>query len=60
MTYYYGEDARGEWRWHLKAANNRIIAVSGEGYKNEADCTDAIVLVKSAKDAPVKLMEKGE
>jgi uncharacterized protein YegP (UPF0339 family) len=54
ITYYYWKDARGEWRWHLKAANHRILATSGEGYQNEQDCLDAITLVKSAKEAPVK------
>lgn len=58
MTYYYGKDARGEWRWHLKAANNRIIANSGEGYQNEKDCLDAIQLVKGSKDAPVKKVDR--
>ena len=24
--------AAGEWRWRVKAANNRILAESGEGY----------------------------
>jgi uncharacterized protein len=58
MTYYYGKDARGEWRWHLKAANNEIIATSGEGYQNEKDCVDAIALVKGSKDAPVKKVDR--
>lgn len=58
MTYYYGPDARGEWRWHLKAANNKIIATSGEGYRNEQDCLAAINLVKGSKDAPVKKVDR--
>ncbi len=58
MTYYYGKDARGEWRWHLKAANHRIIADSGEGYHNEKDCLDAIALVKGSKDAPVTKVDR--
>lgn len=58
MTYYYGKDVRGEWRWHLKAENNRIIAVSGEGYQNERDCLEAIALVKGSKDAPVKKVDR--
>lgn len=44
----------GQWRWRLRAANNKIIADSGEGYNNEADCLAGINLVKSSKDAPVK------
>lgn len=58
MTYEYGKDARGEWRWHLKGANHRILATSGEGYRNEGDCLDAITLVKSSKDAPVKKVDR--
>jgi len=32
------QDQAGEWRWRLKAANGRIVADSGEGYGNQADC----------------------
>lgn len=53
MTYYYWKSATGEWRWHVKAANNEIIA-QGEGYKNEADCLAAIELIKKSSSAPVK------
>jgi len=53
MTYYY-KDTKGEWRWRLKASNGRIIADSGEGYKNEQDCLDDINRVKGSADAPVK------
>jgi uncharacterized protein YegP (UPF0339 family) len=54
MTYYYWKDAAGEWRWHLKAGNNRIIATSGEGYQREEDCIKAINLVRSSAETPVK------
>ncbi len=54
MTYYIYKDANGEWRWRLRPSNNRIIANSGEGYRNKADCIAAIQLVKSSKDAPEK------
>jgi uncharacterized protein YegP (UPF0339 family) len=30
-----------KWRWRLRAANGRIIATSGEGYTNYADCLAA-------------------
>lgn len=36
----------GDWRWRLKAPNNRTIANSGEGYSNRKDCIAAIDLVK--------------
>ncbi len=53
-AYWIYQDASGEWRWQLRAANNRIIADSGEGYNDKQDCLHAITLVKDSKDAPVK------
>jgi uncharacterized protein YegP (UPF0339 family) len=29
-------DGRSEWRWRLRAANGRIVADSGEGYRRRA------------------------
>lgn len=40
-------DTHVEWRWRLRANNGKIIADSGEGYKNYIDCVHAINLVKS-------------
>lgn len=54
MTYIYYEDQKGEWRWRLVAANGRIIAGSGEGYKNEQDCLDDIDRVKDSRNAKVQ------
>ena len=53
MTYEYYKDKKGEWRWRLVAANGRILADSGEGYKSEKECKDDINRVKNSKDAPV-------
>jgi len=53
MYYQIFKDTQNQWRWHLKAANNRIIASSGEGYWNKADCLSAISLVKQSGNAPV-------
>lgn len=53
-AYSIYQDAAGEWRWQLRAANGRIIADSGEGYHNREDCLHGIALVKDSKDAPVK------
>jgi uncharacterized protein YegP (UPF0339 family) len=39
------KDAKGEWRWKLYAANNRVIADSAEGYKNKEDCKHGARLV---------------
>ena len=40
------KDEKQEWRWRLVAPNNKIIATSGEGYINKADCEFAINLVR--------------
>jgi uncharacterized protein YegP (UPF0339 family) len=51
MTYVYYKDAKGEWRWRLVAANGRILADSGEGYKSEKECKDDIDRVNASKEA---------
>jgi uncharacterized protein YegP (UPF0339 family) len=48
------EDAAGEWRWRLVAGNERVIAESGEGYRDRKDCLHGIELVKDSKDARVE------
>lgn len=53
MAYYVYKDTQSQWRWRLVAANNRIIANSGEGYWNKTDCLGAINLVKGSYNAPV-------
>ena len=53
LTYWMYRDANNQWRWYLAAANNRSIAVSGEGDHNKADCLHAINLVKGSANAPV-------
>ena len=30
------KDRRGMWRWRIKSRNGRIVADSGEGYKQRA------------------------
>lgn len=45
MKYTVYKDNQGGFRWHLTAGNNRIIAHSGESYKNKDDCIDAMALV---------------
>jgi uncharacterized protein YegP (UPF0339 family) len=35
-------DAAKEFRWRLKAANGKILATSGQGYKAKADCRNGI------------------
>lgn len=41
-------DANGHYRWKCETANGRIIANSGEGYHNYADCSRMIPVVASA------------
>jgi uncharacterized protein YegP (UPF0339 family) len=53
VAYYKYKDTNNQWRWRLIASNNKIIANSGEGYYNEADCDNAINLVKGSSNAPV-------
>jgi uncharacterized protein YegP (UPF0339 family) len=53
MWYQIYRDVINQWRWRLYAANNRIIANSGEGYWNKQDCLAAISLVKNSQNAPV-------
>jgi uncharacterized protein len=40
------KDSAGEWRWRLRANNNKIIADSAEGYQNKSGCEAGIKLVK--------------
>lgn len=48
------EDAGGEWRWRLVAANGNIIADSGEGYASKQGARRGIRSVKqTAPDATV-------
>jgi uncharacterized protein YegP (UPF0339 family) len=49
------KDKDGEYRWHLRATNNKIIADSGEGYKEKTDCEHGVNLVK--KEAPIAVIQ---
>jgi len=53
-AFHVYKDNAGEWRWHLKAGNGRIVADSGEGYKERGGCIHSIELVRSFYKAPVK------
>lgn len=46
-------DEKKEFRWRYQASNTKIIADSGEGYKNKVDCQRGIDLVKASWDSPV-------
>lgn len=38
MTMIVYRDTAGEWRWRIVAANGRVVADSGEGYKRRGAC----------------------
>ena len=40
------KDKAGEYRWHLRANNNEIIA-QGEGYVSKGDCLHCIDLIRT-------------
>jgi uncharacterized protein len=48
MYFEMYENATGDWRWRVRANNNRLIAWSGESYSDKVDCLHAIDLVKTA------------
>ncbi|MEQ1861846.1 MAG: YegP family protein [Chthoniobacteraceae bacterium] len=50
--YYQVFQSGPYWYWHLKAANNEIVAAS-EGYTSKQNCVHAVNLVKSSGAAPV-------
>ena len=47
------KDSRGRFRWHLVAANNKVIATSGQGHVAKADCKAGIELVRREAAAAV-------
>lgn len=55
LTFELYRDTRRQFRWRLKAANGRIIAVSGENYTTKANCRAAIDrIIESAATARVE------
>lgn len=40
------QDKKNEWRWRLKAANHKIVAESGEGYKKRQGLEKNLNLVR--------------
>lgn len=44
------QDTVGDFRWRFQSNNGKILAVSGEGYNNRANCEHAIILIK--REAP--------
>lgn len=46
MYFEIYKDARGEFRWRLKAGNHQVIATGGEGYSSKQACQKGIESVK--------------
>lgn len=40
------QDTAGDFRWRFQSNAGKILAVSGEGYNNRANCEHAIILIK--------------
>jgi len=47
MKFVVERDKKKEWRWQLRARNGKIVADSGEGYKNLADCVGMAEKIKA-------------
>ena len=44
--YHIYQDKAGQWRWHLKASNGRIVADSAQGYGSERHVRRAVEAVQ--------------
>ena len=52
-------DAKGEYRWRLKASNGQVVATGGQGYASERSAREGIASVrKNAAVAEVFEVEK--
>jgi len=40
------QDAIGDYRWRFLASNGNILAESGQGFNNRANCEHSIILLK--------------
>jgi uncharacterized protein YegP (UPF0339 family) len=60
-TFELYKDKSGQFRWRLRMQNSKVIASSGEGYKEKDSAMKAIESVKRVvADAPVKEVEASE
>jgi UPF0339 protein NMB1088 len=50
MYFEIYKDARGEFRWRLKAGNHQSIATSGESYTTKQSCQHAIGVIKTVNE----------
>jgi uncharacterized protein YegP (UPF0339 family) len=52
-TFQIFRDRRKEYRWRLRADNNRVIADSGEGYHHKSDCKHGMDLVRGTPEVEI-------
>jgi uncharacterized protein YegP (UPF0339 family) len=50
LTFEAYQDKAKEFRWRLKAADGKVLATPGEGYKRHADCKKAIESIRTHID----------
>lgn len=44
----YFQDPSGDWRWHIRAKNGRVISMTSEGYTNREDAERAAAITLEA------------
>lgn len=57
-TIEFYKDVAGRWRWREKAANHRIVADSGQGYRTRWGVRRAIRRQRSRHDNPDAVLVK--
>jgi len=53
MRFVVDRDEGGTWRWRLLDRFGRVLAISPQPHRSEAECRVMIDLVKTAYAAPV-------
>jgi uncharacterized protein YegP (UPF0339 family) len=56
VTYCIYVDRQGLWHWYLMTDDDKHIAMSSRSYLSEAECRQAIDLVKTSGNAPVQVV----
>lgn len=60
MQIEFYEDAANEWRWRARADNDEIVADSGEGYENLADCEGGLLALAMSLRTAARVVEIGK
>jgi uncharacterized protein YegP (UPF0339 family) len=47
MRFEIYQDITNCWRWRIREADNKTVAVSNETYKDKQDCLNVINLIKA-------------